>query len=195
MATATTKISAKPRKLTAKQMRFVDEYLIDLNATQASIRAGYSPRTSYSIGVDLLKKPEIQTLLQKKRQKLSDKLEVSQEKVIKELAAVAFANGADYAKITAQGLVEFIPTDDLPKDKLAAIAGIKTSQSGTEVKLGDKLRALEMLGKYLGLFDGQQNAEKPENNLLDALNGIEKEGYDDIPEIQQPTKADSDLVE
>ena len=104
MAAATTKTSAKPRKLTAKQMRFVDEYLIDLNATQAAIRAGYSPRTSYSIGVDLLKKPEIQALLQKKRQKLSDKLEVSQEKVIKELAAVAFANGADYAKITAQGL-------------------------------------------------------------------------------------------
>lgn len=195
MATEKVKASAKPKKPNAKQMRFVDEYLIDLNATQAAIRAGYSPRTAYSIGVQLLKKLEIQAELQKRREKLSQKLEITQERVIKELAAVAFANGADYARITAQGYVEFIPTADLPKEKLAAIAGIKSSQSGTEVKLGDKLRALEMLGKYLGLFDGQQNAEQPENNLLEALNGMTKEGYDDIPELQQQTKADSDLVE
>lgn len=195
MAAEKLKASAKVKKLNERQLRFVDEYMVDMNATQAAIRAGYSPKTAYSIGVQLLKKLEIQAELQKKRDKLAQKLEISQERVINELAAVAFANGADYARITAQGYVEFIPTDDLPKEKLAAIAGIKSSQSGTEVKLGDKLRALEMLGKYLGLFDGQQTAEQPENNLLDALNGMTKEGYDDIPELQQQTKADSDLVE
>ncbi len=51
--------------LTAKQQRFVDEYLIDLNATQAAIRAGYSPKSAYSIGQENLKKPEIQEAIQK----------------------------------------------------------------------------------------------------------------------------------
>lgn len=56
--------NAKKKKLTLKQARFCDEYLIDLNATQAAIRAGYSAKTAYSIGGELLKKPEIQALIQ-----------------------------------------------------------------------------------------------------------------------------------
>ena len=77
-------------KLTPKQRRFIDEYLIDLNATQAAIRAGYSEKTAYSIGLQNLKKLEIQAEIQKRRNRLQSKLEITQERVLQELAAIAF---------------------------------------------------------------------------------------------------------
>ena len=73
------------RKLTPRQARFVDEYLIDLNATQAAIRAGYSEKTAYSQGQRLLKKVEVAFVLEKERQKRAEKVEIDQEWVIKGL--------------------------------------------------------------------------------------------------------------
>lgn len=70
------------RKLTAKQERFVEEYLIDLNATQAARRAGYSEKTAYSIGQENLKKPEIEAALDAARQMVAERVEVDQDKVI-----------------------------------------------------------------------------------------------------------------
>lgn len=71
--------------LTAKQQRFVEEYIIDLNATQAASRAGYSEKTAYSIGQENLKKPEIADEIEKRRSKLSEKAEISAEWVLREL--------------------------------------------------------------------------------------------------------------
>ena len=185
-------------KLTPKQRRFIDEYLIDLNATQAAIRAGYSEKTAYSIGLQNLKKLEIQAEIQKRRNRLQNKLEITQERVLQELAAIAFANGSDYAKVVNTGLlptVEMIPTDELPPEKLPAIAGIKANQYGVEVKLHDKVKALELLGKYLGTFDGGPAQEQTENNLFEAIDSIGEEGFDDLPEIQQAAENDAAVVE
>lgn len=185
-------------KLTPKQRRFIDEYLIDLNATQAAIRAGYSEKTAYSIGLQNLKKLEIQAEIQKRRNRLQNKLEITQERVLQELAAIAFANGADYAKVVNSGLlptVEMIPTEELPPEKLPAIAGIKANQYGVEVKLHDKVKALELLGKYLGTFDGGPAQEQTENNLFEAIDSIGEEGFDDLPEIQQAAENDAAMVE
>lgn len=71
--------------LTAKQQRFVDEYLVDLNATQAAIRAGYSEKTAYSIGNENLKKPEIAAAVAAAQEKLAGKLEITAEKVLRDL--------------------------------------------------------------------------------------------------------------
>lgn len=185
-------------KLMPKQRRFVDEYLIDLNATQAAIRAGYSEKTAYSIGIQNLKKPEIQAEIQKRQNRLQNKLEITQEKVLRELAAIAFANGSDFAKVVNDGLfasVKMIPTDELPPEKLPAIAGIKANQYGVEVKLHDKVKALELLGKYLGTFDGGPAQEQTENNLFEAIDSIGEEGFDDLPEIQQAAENDAAMVE
>ena len=138
--------------LTEKQKKFCDEYLVDCNATQAAIRAGYSPKTAYSIGEENLRKPELQAEIQKRKIELQNKLEITQEKVLQELASIAFANGADFAKIEDNDTVKMIPTDKLSSEKLPAIAGIKVNQYGVEVKLHDKVKALELLGKYLGTF-------------------------------------------
>jgi len=185
-------------KLTPKQRRFVNEYLIDLNATQAAIRAGYSKKTAQQIGAENLSKPVIQAEIQKRQVKLQNKLEITQERVLQELAAIAFANGADFAKVVNTGLlptVEMIPTDELAPEKLPAIAGIKANQYGVEVKLHDKVKALELLGKYLGTFEGGVTQEQSENNLFEAIDSIGEEDLNDLPEVQYSAEGDSDMVE
>lgn len=77
-------------KLTAKQQRFVDEFLIDLNATQATIRAGYSTQTAYFIGNENLNKPEIRTRIDKAMAECSKRTVVNVDRVIQGLARIAF---------------------------------------------------------------------------------------------------------
>lgn len=185
-------------KLTPKQKRFVDEYLIDLNATQAAIRAGYSKKTAKDIGGENLSKPAIATEIQKQLAKHQSKLEITQERILQELASIAFANGADFAKVVQNGLLPSVimtPTEELPPEKLPAIAGIKANQYGVEVKLHDKVKALELLGKYLGTFESGAAQPQSENNLFDAIDSIGEEGFDDLPEIQQAAEVDADMVE
>ena len=185
-------------KLTEKQKRFVAEYLVDLNATQAAIRAGYSPKTANRIGSQNLSKVDVQAEIEKRRATLRNKLEITQEKVIEELAAVAFANGADFAQVTKTGLVRIIPTEDIPQDKRKAIASIKEGANGTEIKTYDKVRALELLGKHLGVFDSNNGvAAEQENNIFDVIDQSTREELDTsaISEIEHPAKPGNDLVE
>ena len=76
--------------LTPKQERFVQEYLVDLNATAAAKRAGYNEKTAYSMGQRLLKKVEIQNSIQEAQRSLQDRTEVTQERIIAETAKLAF---------------------------------------------------------------------------------------------------------
>lgn len=185
-------------KLTEKQKRFVAEYLVDLNATQAAIRAGYSPKTANRIGSQNLSKVDVQTEIEKRRATLRNKLEITQEKVLEELAAIAFANGADFATVNQNGIVRITPTSELPEEKRKAIASIKEGQYGTEVKVHDKVKALELLAKHLGMFDSKNGgSEAPENNIFEVIDQSTREeiGTDEIPEIEHPAKPGHDLVE
>ena len=85
--------------LTAKQQRFVEEYLIDLNATQAAIRAGYSEKTAYSIGEENLRKPEISFEIQKAMDRRSKRTEITADRVLQEYAKIGFSNITDYLKV------------------------------------------------------------------------------------------------
>lgn len=164
-------------KLTAKQQRFVNEYLIDLNATQAAIRAGYSKKTAFSIGTENLRKPAIQKAIQQRKQAREQRTEITQDRVIQELAAIGFSKGTDYAKITPGGGVVFVSTDELTESQKAAVISIKETQNGTEIRLADKVKALELLGKHLGLFDNNAtgtNTEQKIDQYLSALEGALK---------------------
>lgn len=142
-------------KLTTKQKLFVDEYLIDLNATQAAIRAGYSTHTAYSIGSELLKKPEIRAYVDKAMAERSKRTGINADRVIIELARIGLVNPDDLIDF-GQAAVK----KDASEDDLKAIASIKvkTTTSDTsetverEIKLYDKIKALELLGKHLGMF-------------------------------------------
>ena len=138
--------------MTKKQKRFVEEYLIDLNATQAAIRAGYSPDTAKSIGSENLTKPDIQARIAKAMAERSRRTGVNADRVLMELAKVAFVNASDV--IDADTAT--VKADALPEDT-AAIQSVKVKTFGEdglerEVKMADKLKALELLGKHLGMF-------------------------------------------
>ena len=185
-------------KLTAKQERFVDEYLVDLNATAAARRAGYSEKTAEVIGYENLRKPQIMAAIHERQQNLQGKLEITREAVLQELAAIAFANGTDFVTVTGAGLLCVKATSEVPKNKLPAIAGIKYSQLGIEIKLHDKVRALELLGKHLGVFaTGGSAAAAEENNIFEVIEQSTREEIDtnEIPEIEPPAEPGDDVVE
>ncbi len=141
--------------VTGKQKRFVEEYLIDLNATQAAIRAGYSPDTAYEIGRQNLKKLDISRAISKRIAEQSKRTGITQDRVLQELAKVAFVNITDV--VDKDGRIRA----DAKPDDTAAIEYIHTKMSDSvqgqsverEVKTASKLKALELLGKHLGMFN------------------------------------------
>ena len=137
--------------LTDKQKIFVYEYLIDFNATQAAIRAGYSKDTAGAIGAENLKKPEIKSRIDKAMAERSRRTGINQDRVLQELARIGFAKITDVVDPETAEI-----RTDASDDDLACIQSIKIkpNEFGTEreVKLYDKKAALVDLGKHLGLF-------------------------------------------
>lgn len=167
--------------LTEKQARFVAEYLVDLNATQAAIRAGYSEKTAEVIGYENLRKPQIQEAIQVAMDARAKRTEITQDRVLQELAAIGFSRTTDFIRIDQMGHVILTPTDELTEDQQRAIAGIKDGKFGVELKLHDKLRALEKLGEHLGMFSGKdaQDKEPPDDGFLDALKADAEDVWQD----------------
>ena len=172
-------------KLTDKQNRFVDEYMVDLNATAAARRAGYSEKTACEQGSRSLANVKVQEKIQKRRAELQSKLEITQDRVFTELARIAFADRGAFARVTDDGSrVTLTDTDRLTEDQRAALAGVKETKYGIEVSTYDKVRALELLGKHLGMFDAQSTRNlQQENNLLEAIQAQEVK-VDAIPELE-----------
>lgn len=137
--------------MTDKQKRFVDEYLIDLNATQAAIRAGYKPNNAQQMGSENLSKPVISSAIAKAMAERSKRTGINQDRVIRELARIGFAKITDIVDPETAKIHENASEDDL-----ACIQSIKIkpNEFGTEreVKLYDKKSALVDLGKHLGMF-------------------------------------------
>lgn len=163
-------------KLTPNQKIFIDEYLIDLNATRAykvaykSCKKDETARTNSS---RLLTNANIKNHIQERMKEREKRTEITQDKVLKELAKIGFANATDYAKVVEKMVmkkivnqdgeitgeepyyfnsVELELTENLEESKQAAIAGIKQGANGIEVKLNDKVKALELIGRHLGMF-------------------------------------------
>lgn len=136
--------------MTPKQQRFVEEYLVDLNATQAAIRAGYSPRTANEQGARLLANVSVAAAIAERRAALSASVEVTQERIIAEYARMAFYDPASIA-----GQVMAGPQDiaKLPEDVRRSIVGWGWDKAGNfTLKLADKGAALTNLGRHLGMF-------------------------------------------
>lgn len=152
--------------LTPKQQRFVDEYLVDLNATQAAIRAGYSAKTARQVGAENLSKPAVAFAIQERQQKRAEKVEVTAERVLKELAVLAFLDPADMAAITAASGPEDIAA--LPEHVRRAVAGWSWDKAGNfVVKLNSKQPALEALGRHLGMFKDKVEHSGPDGGPIE----------------------------
>lgn len=141
--------------LTKKQKTFVEEYLIDLNATQAAIRAGYSVKTAKDIGCENLAKPNIKTAIDKKMAERSKRTGINADRVLRELGKIAFVNPIDVIDFDEGDIMNTHDRDDTACIQSVRVKTIPT-ESGSiterEVKLYDKLKALELCGKHLGMF-------------------------------------------
>jgi len=144
--------------MTKKQQRFCDEYLVDCNATQAAIRAGYSEKTAYSIGVENLKKPELKNYIEQQMQNMQDKTVASAEEVIQYLTSVL--RGQSSAEIvvvegTGDGCSEARTVQKAPDEK-------------------ERLKAAELLGKRYGIFTDKMS--------LDGAIPVIISGEENLPE-------------
>ena len=157
-------------KLTPKQQRFVEEYLVDLNATQAAIRAGYSERTAEVIGHENLRKPKIQGFIDKALAERTERTQITADKVLREYARLGFF---DPRKLfnddgSPKGIQE------LDDDTAAVLAGLEVMEiyegRGEDrqfvghlkkYKLADKKGALDSIAKHLGMFIDRHEISGP----------------------------------
>ena len=168
--------------LTPKQELFALEYLKDLNATQAALRAGYSPRSAYSQAHDLLKKPDVANFIAQHHAPRVKKLVVDADRVITELGRLATVDMRKVArwghrdaieevydkkakktvqKKVKRAYVEMVDSDELDDDTAAAISSIEFGPHGPKLKFYDKRAALVDLGRHLGVFKEQPDITIP----------------------------------
>ncbi len=160
--------------ITPKQQRFVDEYIVDLNATKAAIRAGYSKASAHTQGWDFLQKPEIRSAIEAAAAKRAERVEVKADDLLRRLKEIAFVD-VRHAYDDAGNLLN---VQQLPDDIGRSLAGIKVfdefgvDAEGNKLKIGevrelkftDRIRALELLGKHLKIF-----TDRVEHDVSESL--------------------------
>lgn len=167
--------------LTPKQRRFVAEYLMDLNGTQAAIRAGYSKRTAAFIAAENLKKPYIAREIQKAMDERAERTGVSAERVLQEIARIAFF---DLRKaFNPDGSLR--PISDMDDETAAVVASLDVTElldgdgmpTGRlkKIRFADKLGALTLLARHLGMLNDKVtlkgDADNPLTLLVKAIQG------------------------
>ena len=180
--------------MTDRQVIFANEYLIDLNGTRAYKEAyPHVKNDNTAAAARLMNVPEIKEYIDERIKDRLERIEVTQDDVIQELAAVAFANGSEYAKVVTKPVmmktpdgdyvpaldsegnqmyyqaVEITETDELSRRQIKAISGIKQGKNGIELTTYDKVKALELLGRHLGMFKDKVEVSGNVNNPFEGL--------------------------
>jgi phage terminase small subunit len=163
-----------------KQRRFAQEYLVDCNATQAAIRAGYSAKTAYSQGQRLLKHVEVKALIAAGQQKRADRTEITAERVLRELGILGFSDMRHYIRFTEGGDL-VLDWSEMPAEATRAIAEITQEEymdgkgddarpvKRTRFKLHPKTQALELIGKHLRMFVEKTEGTVQHTHTFEAL--------------------------
>ena len=168
--------------LTPKQKRFVAEYLVDLNATAAAIRAGYSKKTAEVIGYENLRKPQIEAAINQAIQEREKRTEITQDMVLRETAKLAFF---DIRKMFGKD-GKPLNISELDADTAAALVGLDVQDIADndgdyvgfvkKYKMADKLKALELLGKHLGTWEPKDDGPKDETTEDDLSRSLRELG-------------------
>lgn len=167
--------------MTEKQKIFADEYLIDLNATRAYRKAYPSVRkdeTAAQAGSRMLRNVKVAEYIAERMQARQERTEITQDRVLEELAAIAFARATDYAEVEDDQVI-IKDTAGLSENQIKAIAGIKQGKFGIELKLNDKEKALELLGRHLGMFKDRvevSGLEEEKTKLSDLIQQMRGDG-------------------
>ncbi len=155
----------RKNQLTPKQREFVTQYLVDMNATAAAIRAGYSAKSAKHIASELMQKPHVAAAIAAEMEKREQRTHVSVDRVVAELAKIAFSNVCDCFDQNGQ----LKPIGKIPRDTQLAIESYERSDRGSRVKMVDKLGALEKLARHLGLFDDRLRLQGDQENPIAIL--------------------------
>lgn len=162
--------------MSPKMARFAEEYILDLNATQAAIRAGYSAKTAYSAGERLLRDVEVSAAVQKSKERRAAKLEITQDRVLLEIARIALLD--PQAFYNADGSLK--PVQELDKDTAATITSVEVEEDivtidgetkitgrTKKLKMADKVAALTLAARHLGML-----TDKIDLKAAVTLNGL-----------------------
>ncbi len=163
------------RQLSEQRQRFVEEYLIDLNGTQAAIRAGYSVKTAQEQASRLLSNVMVQEAVSKAMAERSKRTGVNQDRVVLELAKIAFVKMTDV--VDGNGRIKA----DASADDLSCIESIKYKESDNEfggsvereVKIASKMKALELLGKHLGMWNDKLDVNVTTPIVISGADALE----------------------
>jgi len=160
----------KESDLSEKQIIFAKEYLVCMNATESAIKAGYSKKTAHSQGCRLLKNVKVKSYVEQCLQERASKLDITPNRILEELGSIAFFN---INNIFDGDRIKSI--NELPKEVARAISSIKLRKEKIdgddipsevmEIKANDKLKAIEMLMRYLGMFEIDNKQGKEETNI------------------------------
>ena len=168
--------------LSEKQLRFVEEYLIDLNATQAALRAGYSKKTANEQGSRLLANVSVASAIRVQIDERAKRTEVTADRVVRELAKIGFQDIRELM-VWDEERVCYVPSTRLTKDQAATVSSVKsktrrfTTKDGEveesielELKTYDKKGALDSLARHLGIFNDKINVLTADGNrMLDLV--------------------------
>lgn len=169
------------KNLTPKQKRFCEEYIVDLNGTQAAIRAGYSESGAATEGARLLINANTQQYLQELKRIRSEKVEVTALDVLRELKNFI------YSDITQVMELSFKEVKELPEDVRRLIASFEKSESEYKgvttttykIKFINKMKAFEMLNKHIGFYDADNQQKKSNITIFELPNNGREADQDD----------------
>ena len=172
----------QPSRLTKRQERFCREYIIDMNGTAAAIRAGYKADNAKVVACNLLAKPELRSTISRLTRQANTRLDLTAERVLYELACIAFVNMQDFTRVGADGEPQ-LDMSNLSREQWAALNEYSEDATGGQnegerrlvvrrkIKLNDKTAAPALLGKHFKLF-----TEKHEHGFSDDVIAKLREG-------------------
>lgn len=172
------------RRLTPKQQKFVDFYIIFENATEAARRAGYREKWATKIGPKLIGMDRIQEAINAAARKTITARNITKGRVLAELARIGFSNLDDLATWGERG-VKLRDSAKVGRHKKAAVQEISQKSGNTEeikIKLHDKVRALDTLAKYLGLDQAGANEDGTPKNVIQLKYALNPKKQTDVPE-------------
>lgn len=158
--------------LTHKQERFVSEFMIDMNGTQAAIRAKYAKGSAKVTASRLLTNVNVIEALAIAKQRRAERVEISQDAVVKELANLGFSNMLNFIKVDDEGKTELDLTR-MTRDQAAALTQMTIEDGKTTIKVADKKAPLELLGKHLGMFPNKLEHTGKDGGPIEVTEGLD----------------------
>ena len=177
------------KKLTPKQDLFCNEYLTDFNVTQAAIRAGYSKKTAYSIGWELLRNPEISEEIAKIKEKRIARVAFDADDFFNTLIKYVKSDINDFFDLSKDGILTL---KDLDKIDGTLVSEIRENIYGITIKLQDKAKALEMIARHLNLFKEDQEAGA--DKIQNLIAKLDEEAEELVTKSQNSNNTDADNV-